>query len=245
MVDSLLKIKQGFSERNLTTHQVHPKVVDSVKIVSLPDFVGSIDQIMENYVVWHNGHVSRDDRNSLNNHKSGILWFTGLPSSGKSTIAHGLEKELFSNRMHAYVLDGDNVRHGLNSNLGFSREDRRENLRRIVELSKLMVDAGLIVLAAFISPYREDRKYVRSRFDGDNFLEIYVRCSVDECERRDPKGNYKRARAGIIRDYTGVSAVYEEPETPDLVIDTEKLNPENAVHEVLRLLEEKNFILLD
>ena len=157
---------------------------------------------------------------------------------------NGLERELFSRRMRTYVLDGDNVRHGLNSNLGFSREDRRENLRRIVELSKLMVDAGLIVLAAFISPYREDREYVRSRFDGDNFLEIYVRCSVEECERRDPKDNYKRARAGLIKDYTGVSDAYEEPQEPDLLIDTEKLNPENAIHKVLRLLEKKNFISL-
>jgi len=146
--------------------------------------------------------------------------------------------------MRTYVLDGDNVRHGLNSNLGFSREDRRENLRRIVELSKLMVDSGLIVLAAFISPYREDREYVRSRFDGDNFLEIYVRCSVEECERRDPKDNYKRARAGLIKDYTGVSAAYEEPESPDLVIDTEEVNLATSVQRVLDLLEKNNFISL-
>lgn len=222
---------------------MHPKIYDSVKIVSLPNFIGELIGIMENYVVWNDGHVNRHDRNSLNNHKSGLIWFTGLPSAGKSTIAHGVEKELFRHGMRAYVLDGDNIRHGLNSNLGFSREDRRENLRRIVELSKLMLDAGLIVLAAFISPYREDREYVRSRFEGDNFLEIYVRCSIDECETRDPKGNYKRARAGIIKNYTGVSAVYEEPEKPDLVVDTEKLNPENAVNEVLRLLDKKKFIL--
>lgn len=209
----------------------------------MPNFIGELIGIMENYVVWNDGHVNRHDRNSLNNHKSGLIWFTGLPSAGKSTIAHGVEKELFRHGMRAYVLDGDNIRHGLNSNLGFSREDRRENLRRIVELSKLMLDAGLIVLAAFISPYREDREYVRSRFEGDNFLEIYVRCSIDECETRDPKGNYKRARAGIIKNYTGVSAVYEEPEKPDLVVDTEKLNPENAVNEVLRLLDKKKFIL--
>ena len=197
---------------------------------------------MENHVVWHNGYVNRQGRNSLNNHKSGLIWFTGLPSSGKSTIAHHVEKELFSHGIHTYVLDGDNVRHGLNSNLGFSREDRRENLRRIVELSKLMTDAGLIVLAAFISPYREDREYVKGRFEGDNFLEIYLRCSVDECERRDPKGNYKRARAGIIKDYTGVSSPFEEPENPDIVIDTEDLNLETSVQRVLDLLDKKNFI---
>jgi adenylylsulfate kinase len=199
---------------------------------------------MENHVVWHNGYINRQDRNSLNNHKSGLVWFTGLPSSGKSTIAHLMEKELFSRSIRSYVLDGDNVRHGLNSNLGFSRDDRKENLRRIVELSKLMVDAGLIVLAAFISPYREDREYVRSRFNSDNFLEIYIRCSVEECERRDPKGNYKRARAGIIREYTGISAPYEEPENPDLIIDTEKLTLESSIHMVLELLDKKNFVSL-
>jgi adenylylsulfate kinase len=160
---------------------------------------------MENYVVWHNGYVNRQDRNRLNNHKSGLVWFTGLPASGKSTIAHLVEKELFNRGIRTYVLDGDNVRHGLNSNLGFSREDRRENLRRIVELSKLMVDAGLIVLAAFISPYRKDREYVRSRFKSDNLLDIYVKHSVEECEKRHSKGNYKRARAGIIKGYTGIS----------------------------------------
>ncbi|OGW38368.1 MAG: adenylyl-sulfate kinase [Nitrospirae bacterium RBG_13_39_12] len=199
---------------------------------------------MENHVVWHNGHINRQDRNRLNNHKSGLVWFTGLPSSGKSTIAHLMEKELFSRSIRSYVLDGDNVRHGLNSNLGFSRDDRKENLRRIVELSKLMVDAGLIVLAAFISPYREDRKYVRGRFDEDNFLEVYVKCPVEECERRDPKGNYKRARAGIIREYTGISAPYEEPENPDLIIDTEKLTLESSIRMVLELLDKKNFVSL-
>jgi adenylylsulfate kinase len=199
---------------------------------------------MENHITWHNGYVNRQDRNGLNNHKSGLVWFTGLPSSGKSTIAHRVEKELFNRGIRIYVLDGDNVRHGLNSNLGFSRDDRKENLRRIVELSKLMTDAGLLVLAAFISPYREDREYVKGRFEGDNFLEIYVRCSVDECERRDPKGNYKRARAGIIKDYTGVSSPFEEPENPDIVIDTEELNLETSVQRVLDLLDKKNFISL-
>lgn len=199
---------------------------------------------MKNYVAWHNGYVNRQGRNSLNNHKSGLIWFTGLPSSGKSTIAHRVEKELFNRGIRIYVLDGDNVRHGLNSNLSFNREDRRENLRRIVELSKLMVDAGLIVLAAFISPYREDREYVKNRFTGDNFLEIYVRCSVEECERRDPKGNYKRAKTGVIKDYTGISSPYEEPENPDLVIDTEKLNLETSIQKVLDILDRKDFISL-
>jgi len=200
---------------------------------------------LENHVVWHDGYVNRKDRNRLNNHKSGLLWFTGLPSSGKSTIAHLVERELYAQGVRTYVLDGDNVRHGLNSNLGFSREDRKENLRRIVELSKLMVDAGVVVLAAFVSPYREDREYVKKRFDRDNFLEIYVRCSIEECEKRDPKGNYKKARAGIIKEYTGISAPYEEPEHPDLVIDTEELSLESSVQMVLDALKEKNFISLD
>lgn len=139
-----------------------------------------------------------------------------------------MEKELFSRSIRTYVLDGDNVRHGLNSNLGFNRKDRRENLRRIVDISKLMTDAGVIVLAAFVSPYKEDREYVRRRFHGDNFLEIYVRCSVEERERRDPKGNYKRAKAGI-KEYTGISSPYEEPENPDLLIDTEELDLEISV----------------
>jgi len=168
-------------------------------------------EVKKNNVVWYDGYVKRQHRNRLNKHKSGLVWFTGLSASGKSTIAHCVERELFNLGIRTYVLDGDNVRQGLNVNLGFSREDRRENLRRIVELSKLMVDAGIIVFAAFISPYREDREFVRKRFDSDNFLEIYVKCSVEECERRDPKGQYKKARAGIIKDYTGISAPYEEP----------------------------------
>lgn len=200
---------------------------------------------MKNHIRWHNGYVNRQDRTSLNNHKSGLVWFTGLPSSGKSTIAHRVEKEFFSRGIRIYVLDGDNVRHGLNNNLGFSREDRKENLRRIVELSKLMIDAGLIVLAAFVSPYRGDREYVKSRFNGDNFLEIYVKCSLEECERRDPKGNYKKARGGIIKDYTDISAPYEEPEKPDLLIDTEEFDLESSVHKVLELLDKKNFVSLD
>jgi len=199
----------------------------------------------KNHVVWHNGYVKREDRNRLNNHKSGLVWLTGLSASGKSTIAHTVEKRLFERGFRTYVLDGDNVRHGINSNLGFSREDRRENLRRVVEVSKLFVDAGILVLAAFISPYKEDREYIRKMFEGDNFLEIYVRCSVEECENRDPKGQYKKARAGIIKKYTGISSPYEEPENPDLIIDTEKLELEASVEKVLDVLEQKKFIGLE
>lgn len=197
---------------------------------------------MENHVIWHEGYVKRTDRNLLNNHKSGLVWFTGLSASGKSMIVHNLEKKLFIQGIRTYVLDGDNVRHGLNANLGFSREDRKENLRRIAEVSKLFADAGILVLAAFISPYREDREYIRERFEGDNFFEIYVKCSVEECERRDPKGQYKKARAGIIKNYTGISAPYEEPEKPDMVIDTENFDLESSVAKVSELLEKSNIL---
>jgi adenylylsulfate kinase len=196
----------------------------------------------KNNVIWHDVHVEKADRNRLNNHKSGLIWFTGLSASGKSTIAHYVEKKLFERGIRTYVLDGDNVRHGLNSNLGFSPEDRKENLRRIVELSKLFVDAGILVLAAFISPYKKDREYIRKRFENDNFLEIYVKCSVEECEKRDPKGQYKKAREGIIKNYTGISAPYEEPDNPNLIIETEKIDLASSVKQVLELLDKKNII---
>lgn len=198
----------------------------------------------KNNVVWHEQHIKRADRNSLNNHKSGLLWFTGLSASGKSTIAHSVEMELFKHSIRTYVLDGDNVRHGLNANLGFNREDRKENLRRIVELSKLFVDAGILTLAAFISPYREDRQYVRNSFEGDNFLEIYVKCPLEKCESRDPKGQYKKARAGIIKNYTGISSPYEEPENPDLILNTEKMNPGESVRQIMDILNARSFLSL-
>lgn len=197
----------------------------------------------DNNVVWHEGYVTRQHRNRLNSHKSGVVWFTGLPSSGKSTIAHGIERELIKRGIRAYILDGDNVRHGLNSDLTFSRKDRRENLRRIAEVSRLFIDAGIIVLAAFISPFKEDRNLVKEII-GDDFFEIYVRCSPEECERRDPKGQYKKARTGIIKDYTGISAPYEEPEKPDLIIDTEKMGIEESVSRVIEFLEDKKILLL-
>ncbi len=198
-----------------------------------------------NHVIWHDGYVKRAERNCLNNHKSGLVWFTGLSASGKSTIAHFVERELFNRGIRTYVFDGDNVRHGINSNLGFSREDRKENLCRIAELSKLFVDAGMIVLASFISPYKEDREYIRKRFENDNFLEIYVKCSVEGCERRDPKGQYKKARAGIIKEYTGISSPYEEPENPDLTIETEKYDIKTSVQKVLELIDDRKFIAID
>ncbi len=195
-----------------------------------------------NHVIFHKASVSRHDRNRLNKHKSGLVWFTGMSASGKSTIAHNVEKELFERSISTYVLDGDNIRHGLSSDLGFSNEDRKENIRRIVELSKLLIDAGILVLAAFISPSGEDREYIRKRFENDNFLQIYVKCSIEECEKRDPKGQYKKARAGTIKNYTGISAPYEAPETPDLVIDTEKMTLEDSVRTVIKFINEKGLL---
>jgi adenylylsulfate kinase len=199
---------------------------------------------MTDNVVWHERLVSRRERNLLNKHKSGVVWFTGLSAAGKSTIAHHLEKDLFDRGIRAYVLDGDNVRHGINANLGFSREDRKENLRRISEVAKLYVDAGIVVLAAFISPYREDRAYIKEIVGPDDFFEVYVKCSLNVCENRDPKGLYKKARAGLIKNYTGIDAPYEEPLEADLEIDTEALDVEASVTKVLTFLDDRKFILL-
>ena len=197
-----------------------------------------------NHVVWYNAHVTRRDRNILNRHASGVLWFTGLSAAGKSTIAHGVEKKLFNLGIRSYVLDGDNVRHGINADLGFSRDDRKENIRRIVEIAKLLVDGGLIVLASFISPFKEDREFVRKCFSGDNFYEIYIKCSMQECQKRDPKGMYDKARKGIIKHYTGVSAPYEEPESPQLIIDTEKNDIADSIKLVLDYMDSMGLLPL-
>jgi len=193
-------------------------------------------------VVRFNGQITRGDRNLLNRHASGLLWFTGYSGAGKSTLAHGVEKELHQRRIRSYVLDGDNVRSGLNVDLGFTPDDRRENLRRTAEIARLLVDAGLIVLASFISPYRADRALLRHTFRQDNFFEIYVKCSLAECERRDPRGNYQKARQGLIQNYTGISAPYEEPEHPDLIIDTEITSAAEAVHSILAFLEQAGLL---
>lgn len=156
---------------------------------------------------------------------------------GKSTIAHNLEMVLFNNGVKVYALDGDNIRYGLNSDLGFSPEDRRENLRRITEVARLFVDAGIIVLATFISPYKKDRELVRSRFNEGDFIEVYVRCPLEVCEHRDPKGQYKKARQGLIKGYTGIDAPYEEPKNPNVVLDTSKLSVEESVKNVYEYLK--------
>ncbi len=193
-------------------------------------------------IVWHEHKVKREEREKLLGQKSVILWFTGLPSSGKSTIANEVSWKLYQLKKLSYVLDGDNIRHGLNSNLGFSPEDRQENIRRIGEVAKLFMDAGFIVLTAFISPYKKDRDRVRSIVPDGKFIEVYVKTPLEVCEERDPKGLYKKARAGEIKDFTGVSAPYEEPENPEIILETDRLSVEECAEKVIDYLKNKNYI---
>ena len=196
----------------------------------------------QKFIIPHKGIIKKEDRKILNAHKSAILWFTGLSCAGKSTLAYKVEEELFKRGLRAYVLDGDNVRTGLNKDLGFSAEDREENIRRIGEVGKLFVDAGLIVMAAFISPYEKDREFARSIVEDDEFIEIYIKCSLDVCEQRDVKGFYKKARAGIIKNFTGIDDPYEEPENPELILDTDKETVEESAQKVLDMLKTLNYI---
>jgi adenylylsulfate kinase len=193
-------------------------------------------------IIWHNTSVTKQDRRKKNGHHSFVLWLTGLSGSGKSTIANLVAKLLFDRGMQVYVLDGDNIRHGLNRDLSFSEEDRKENIRRIGEVSKLFVDSGHIVLTAFISPYLDDRQMVRELMEEDEFIEIFVDCPLEECEKRDPKGLYRKARKGEILHFTGISAPYEKPVSPDLTIDTSRLTPEECAKQILLFLEKINFI---
>lgn len=193
------------------------------------------------HTVWHHATVTRMRREQANGHRSAVLWFTGLSGAGKSTIAHATEENLHQLGCRTYVLDGDNVRHGLCGDLGFSIEDRHENIRRIGEMARLFVDAGIITLTAFISPLRTDRERVR-HLAGEDFIEIYCRCPIEVCEERDVKGLYKKARAGEIRDFTGISSPYEEPENPELVIDSSRLTIEESVRQVLSLLNARGVV---
>lgn len=196
----------------------------------------------EHHLTWHPSHISREDRRRMNKHESCAIWLTGLSGSGKSTLAYEIEKELYARSCRCYVLDGDNVRHGLNRNLGFSPEDRKENIRRIAEVAKLFVDAGIVVVAAFISPYAADREMARSLIGPDDFAEVYVKCSLDECERRDPKGLYKKAKAGELLEFTGISAPYEPPERPEIVIESERQNISESAAKVLSFLQSRRQI---
>jgi adenylylsulfate kinase len=193
-------------------------------------------------ITWHAGSVTRPERHQNLGQQGATVWLTGLSGSGKSTIAMALEQVLIQRRRHAYVLDGDNIRHGLNKNLGFSAEDRTENIRRIGEVAKLFSEAGAIVFTSFISPYRADRDAVRELMPAGDFVEVYVAASLDTCESRDVKGLYKKARAGEIREFTGISAPYEEPERPELVIDTNRQSVEESVRQVVAWLEDKGYL---
>lgn len=195
-----------------------------------------------NNVVWHHATVTRKRREEMNGHKSVILWFTGLSNSGKSTIAHATEEQLHTLGCRTFVFDGDNVRHGLCADLGFSREDRDENIRRVGEMAKLFIEAGVLALTAFISPFRGDRNRVRNLVQEGDFLEIYCKCPLEVCEQRDVKGHYKKARAGEIKEFTGISSPYEEPVHPDLVLTTDTMTVEQCVEAVIGLLKQRGII---
>ncbi|NIA29587.1 MAG: adenylyl-sulfate kinase [Actinobacteria bacterium] len=193
-------------------------------------------------ITWHDGEIKKKDRERLLGQKGTVIWFTGLSGSGKSTLAHAVEDKLFERGQLTTVLDGDNIRHGLNKNLGFSHEDREENIRRIGEVAKLFADTGVIAITAFISPYRADRDKARSLLKKGEFVEVFVKVPLDVAEERDPKGLYKKVRAGEIKEFTGISAPYEEPLFPELVIDTSKLNLQQSAEKVISYLEEQGIV---
>ncbi len=193
-------------------------------------------------ITWTETPIKRADREARNRHRGAVIWFTGLSGSGKSTLSQMVEKALFAGGVHCYVLDGDNIRHGLNRDLGFSPQDREENIRRIGEVAKLMADAGMLALTAFISPYRADRDRNRAIMAQGEFIEVYCRCPLEECERRDPKGLYKKARAGMIPEFTGISAPYEEPLAAELVLDTDRLSPGECVQAILDHLHSRDIL---
>lgn len=193
-------------------------------------------------VTWHDHRVSSEDRRASKNQKPAVLWFTGLSACGKSTIANTVDHMLHEKGFHTYLLDGDNVRMGLNKNLGFSAEDREENIRRIGEVAKLFVDAGVITLTAFISPYRKDRDNCRALLEDGEFIEILVDASLETCEARDPKGLYKKARAGEIKGFTGIDDPYEAPETPELVLDSDNKDVDTLAAEVVAYLESNGYL---
>ena len=193
-------------------------------------------------VVWHHATVTRERREKLNGHRSFVLWFTGLSGSGKSTIAHAVEEQLYQMGCRTFVYDGDNVRHGLCSDLGFGEEDRKENIRRIGEMTNLFVQAGVIAMTAFISPFRSERNRVRELFEPGEFIEVYCNCGLETCEERDVKGLYAKARAGLIPNYTGISSPYETPESAEIVVNTDRETLDESVGTVLDYLRQQQFI---
>ncbi|WP_059172115.1 adenylyl-sulfate kinase [Bacillus sp. FJAT-27445] len=197
---------------------------------------------MSDHIVWHPALISKTERQFLNGHKSFVLWFTGLSGSGKSTVANEVDRQLYEMGVRSYVLDGDNIRHGLNSGLGFSKEDRVENIRRIGEVAKLFVDSGQVVLTAFISPFREDRTRVRKLFEPGEFIEVFTSCPLNICEKRDVKGLYQKARRGEIREFTGIDSPYEPPLEPELVVDTSEDPVWESARNVIRYLQDNGLI---
>lgn len=193
-------------------------------------------------IFWHQGAITLSDRERLNGHRGFTVWFTGLSASGKSTLAVATEQGLYERGYHTYILDGDNVRHGLNKNLGFSPEDRTENIRRIGEVAGLLRDCGIINLVAFISPYRIDRQAARELNNDSTFIEVFIDCPVEICEQRDPKGAYKKARQGIIKEFTGISAPYEAPENPEIHLRTDEMSEEECVQLIISYLIKHKYI---
>lgn len=200
-----------------------------------------VDQKATN-ICWHRGAITRVDRELLNGHRGFTIWFTGLSAAGKSTLAVAIEEALYERGYRTYILDGDNVRHGLNKNLGFSPEDRTENIRRIGEVAKLFTDSGIINLTAFISPYRSDRQAAREFTQTGDFIEVFVDCPLEICEKRDPKNAYKKAREGIIKEFTGISAPYEPPENAEIHLHTDKMSVDECVEVVLDYLVQHGYI---
>lgn len=194
-------------------------------------------------IYWHQGAITSEDRERLNGHQGFTIWFTGLSAAGKSTLAIATEKVLYEKGCHTYILDGDNVRHGLNKDLGFSPQDRTENIRRIAEVAKLFRDCGIINLTAFISPYRKDREIARQLSVDNRFIEVFVDCPMEVCEQRDPKGVYRKAREGIIKEFTGISAPYEAPANPEIHLQTDKMSVEECVQTIMNYLINRQYIL--
>ncbi len=194
------------------------------------------DMVSKN-IYWHGGNISTEEREAQMAQKGAVIWFTGLSGSGKSTLAIALEEVLFKKKKYTYVLDGDNIRHGLNKDLGFSEESRKENIRRIAEVARLFQDSGCIIITAFISPFREDRKFARSLLSSNRFLEIFVDTSLETCEKRDTKGLYEKARSGEIPEFTGISSPYEEPDKPELILSTEDHDVNSCVNMIIEKLQ--------
>lgn len=194
---------------------------------------------MQENIIKHSFLINKEKRNTLKKHNSFLMWFTGLSGSGKSTIANAVEQKLFNMGVHTYTLDGDNVRKGLNKDLTFSPEDRTENIRRIAQVANLFVDSGTVVLAAFVSPYKKDREMIKNTVKSSNFVEIFIDTPVEECEKRDVKGLYAKARKGLIKDFTGINAPYESPENPDITIDTTKVSVDEAAETIIETIRKK------